>query len=342
MNIAIIERSRKDFITQRDARAWIKTLAPYGRACDRRAFMELAITILPLGVLWYAMWASLSIGYWLTLMLAIPAAGFLVRLFVLQHDCGHGAFFRRRIMNDWAGHIIGVLTLTPHGLWRRTHALHHANAGNLDKRGFGDVETLTVEEYRKRSFCGRFCYRLYRHPLILFGIGPAFLFVVHHRLPIGLMRAGWKPWVSTMTTNMAIAGVVAAMMWCVGVKAFLLIQVPITLLAGSIGVWLFYIQHQFEHGHWDKSQDWNFHDAALYGSSHYDLPALLRWFTANIGLHHVHHLASRIPCYRLPRVLRDHPELRYVGRLTLIESFRCVRLALWDTTRRQLISFREA
>ena len=326
----------------RDARAWAKVLAPYGQAKDPRALIELALTVLPFGALWYAMWATLSLGYWLTLLLAIPAAGFLVRLFVLQHDCSHGAFFRRRAANDWTGHIIGVLTLTPHGLWQRTHALHHANAGNLDRRGFGDVETLTVDEYRKRSPLGRLCYRLYRHPLILFGIGPAFVFVVHHRLPIGLMRAGWKPWFSTMATNFAIACVVIALIWMIGLKAFLLIQIPITLAAGSIGVWLFYVQHQFEHAQWDKTGDWNFHNAALYGSTHYDLPVVLRWLTANIGLHHVHHLASRIPCYRLSRVLRDHPELRSVGRLTLIESVRCVRLALWDTAQRRLISFREA
>lgn len=325
----------------RDARSWPKLLAPYGYASDRRGLIELAITILPFAVLWALMWATLDFGYWITLALSVPAAGFLVRLFIIQHDCGHDAFFRSRLANDWLGRIIGVLTLTPYGVWRRTHALHHAGAGNLDRRGFGDVETLTVDEYRACSPWRRLCYRLYRHPLILFGVGPAFVFIVHHRLPIGLMRAGWKPWVGTMATNLAIAFIVTALMWIVGVKSFLLVHGPIVLTAASVGVWLFYVQHQFEHARWEMGPDWRFHDAALYGSSHYDLPAFLRWFTANIGLHHVHHLSSRIPCYRLPLVLRDHPELRGIGRLTLFESLRCVHLALWDKTQRRLVSFRD-
>jgi omega-6 fatty acid desaturase (delta-12 desaturase) len=287
-------------------------------------------------------WAALDISYWLSLLLAVPAAGFLVRLFMIQHDCSHGAFFRHRHANDWIGRIIGVLTLTPYGFWRRTHALHHASSGNLGRRGFGDVDTLTVEEYRTRSRWGRLRYRLYRHPFIMFGIGPAYLFLLQHRLPVGMMRNGWQPWLSTMATNFAIALIAATLIWFLGVKAFLLVHLPIMLLASSIGVWLFYVQHQFEQTTWESDEDWKLHDAALHGSSHYDLPALLRWFTANIGVHHVHHLCSRIPYYRLPRALRDYPELRGLGRLTLLQSFRCVRLVLWDETQRRLVSFREA
>jgi omega-6 fatty acid desaturase (delta-12 desaturase) len=325
----------------RDARAWAKILAPYGRASDRRGLLELAITIVPFAALWALMWATLGVSYWLTLALAVPAAGFLVRLFIIQHDCSHDSFFRRRLTNTWLGRLIGVLTLTPYGVWRHTHALHHAGSGNLDRRGIGDVETLTVDEYRARSRWGRLCYRLYRHPLILFGLGPAFVFLLHHRLPVGLMRAGWKPWLSTMLTNLSSAAVITALIALIGVKPFLLVHIPIMLTAASVGVWLFYVQHQFEHARWEGKDKWSFHDASLYGSSHYDLPALLRWFTANIGLHHVHHLSSRIPFYRLPIVLRDHPELRTIGRLTLVESFHCVRLALWDETQRRLISFRD-
>jgi omega-6 fatty acid desaturase (delta-12 desaturase) len=174
-----------------------------------------------------------------------------------------------------------------------------------------------------------------------FGVGPAYLFILRHRLPMGQIRGGWQPWLSTMATNIAIATLIATIIWLIGVRAFLLVQLPITILAGSIGVWLFYVQHQFEDTSWAHEERWNFHDAALHGSSHYELPSILRWFTANIGVHHVHHLCSRIPCYRLPQVLLDHPELVDVGRLTLVQSLRCVRLVLWDERRQQLISFRE-
>lgn len=273
--------------------------------------------------------------------LAVPAAGLLVRLFMIQHDCGHGAFFRHRLANDWVGRILGILTLTPYDAWRRSHAVHHATSGNLDRRGIGDVDTLTVGEYLSRARLGRLSYRLYRHPLVMFGVGPAYLFVAQHRLPIGLMGAGWRPWLSTMATNLAIALLVGTLIWLVGLGAFLMVQMPVTLLAASIGVWLFYVQHQFEHTHWEEQPSWNMHEAALHGSSYYELPAVLRWFTANIGVHHVHHLCSRIPYYRLQRVLRDHPDLKGIGRLTIGESFRCVSLVLWDQRQRRLISFRE-
>jgi omega-6 fatty acid desaturase (delta-12 desaturase) len=243
--------------------------------------------------------------------------------------------------NDWVGRVIGVLTLTPYDFWRRTHAIHHATSGHLERRGIGDVDTLTVREYLSLSFWGRLRYRAYRNPLVMFGLGPAYLFILQYRLPVGLLFAGWQPWLSTMATNVAIAAVVAVLIWFIGVWPFLLVQLPIILLAGSVGVWLFYVQHQFETTFWAHEDRWSFQEAALHGSSHYDLPGILRWFTANIGVHHVHHLCSRIPCYRLPRVLREHPELGRVSRLTLLQSFQCVRLALWDESRRRLISFRE-
>ncbi|MGB8044051.1 MAG: fatty acid desaturase, partial [Pseudolabrys sp.] len=260
----------------------------------------------------------------------------------IQHDCGHGAFFPKKWANDWVGRVIGVLTLTPYDFWRRTHAIHHATAGNLDRRGIGDVDTLTVREYFARSRWGRLKYRLYRHPLVMFGIGPAYLFLLQHRLPVGMMRGGWQPWISTQVTNAAIALIAAGLIWLIGIKAFFLVHLPITVLAGVFGVWLFYVQHQFEDTFWNESRGWDLHEAALHGSSHYDLPLPLRWFTANIGIHHVHHLHSRIPYYRLPRVLRDHPELREIGRLTLFQSFRCVRLVLWDEVQQRLVSFRDA
>ena len=325
-----------------DARHLRQLLSRYGRPSDVRSIAELSLTLLPLVALWTAAWLAFSLGYWwVTLLIALPAAGFLVRLFMIQHDCGHGAFFSHRSANDWVGRVIGVLTLTPYDFWRRTHAIHHASSGNLDLRGIGDVDTLTVREFLARSWWGRLRYRIYRHPIVLFGIGPAFLFILQQRLPVGLFRAGWQPWLSTMATNAAIALIVAVLIWFIGVKAFLIVHLPVMLLAASIGVWLFYVQHQFEDTLWEGDRTWVQQDTALYGSSYYDLPALLRWFSANIGVHHVHHLCSRIPFYRLSRVLRDHPELREIGRLTLWESFRCIRFTLWDETGRRLVSFRD-
>jgi omega-6 fatty acid desaturase (delta-12 desaturase) len=324
-----------------DVLAWTKILARYREPSRIRSVTELVITIVPLVLLWVLIWAALDFGYWFGLLLAVPAAGLLVRLFMIQHDCGHGAFFRHRLANDWVGRVLGVLTLTPYDFWRRTHAIHHASSGNLDQRGIGDIDTLTVREYLALSRWGRLRYRLYRHPIVMFGIGPAYLFILQHRLPVGLMRRGWQPWLSTMATNAAIAAVIGTLIWFIGIGSFLLVHLPIMLLAASVGVWLFYVQHQFEDTFWAEDRTWNVHTAALHGSSHYDLPAVLRWFSANIGVHHVHHLCSRIPYYRLPDVLREHPELVATGRLTLIESLRCVRLVLWDERKRRLISFRE-
>jgi len=323
------------------AREWTQILANYRKPNHTRSVLELAMTAGAFGGSWLLMWAALGFAYWLSLLLAVPAAGFLVRLFMIQHDCGHGSFFRHRAANDWVGRAIGALTLTPYDVWRRSHAIHHASSGDLERRGIGDIHTLTVREYLALSRWRRLGYRLYRNPIFMFGLGPAYLFIVQHRLPVGAIRGGLQPWLSTMATNATIAAVILMMMWLVGVKPFLLVHLPITLLAASIGVWLFYVQHQFEDTYWAEAPAWTLHEAALHGSSHYDLPGILRWFTANIGVHHVHHLSSRIPYYRLTSVLRDHPELRAVGRLTLLQSLACVRLVLWDEGRRRLVSFRE-
>jgi omega-6 fatty acid desaturase (delta-12 desaturase) len=305
------------------------------------SWTEIALTLGPLVALWATMWALMHVSYWLSLALAAPAAGFLVRLFMIQHDCGHGAFFRARALNDWVGRFVGVLTLTPYDYWKRTHAAHHAATGNLDKRGLGDIDTLTVQEYLARGWRRRLAYRAYRNPFVMFAIGPAYLFLLQHRLPLGLMRgAGWKPWISTMSTNAAIAVIVALLMWLIGPAAFLMIHGPVILLAACAGVWLFYVQHQFEEGFWAHEGSWSLPEAALKGSTYYDLPIVLRWFSANIGAHHIHHLASRIPFYRLTEALRDYPELADVNRLTLLQSLGCVRFALWDEQARRMISFR--
>ena len=330
------------------ARQWVRTLAPYRDPNHARSIFEIAITFLPFAGLWVLAWATIHLGYWqFSLLPSLLAGGLLVRLFMIQHDCGHGAFFRHRLANDWVGRVIGVLTLTPYDAWRRAHAIHHAGAGNLDRRGIGDIDTLTVGEYRALTPWGRFRYRLYRHPLVMFGLGPAYIFMLRHRLPIsaeghGQGRHRRRAWVSAMATNLGVAALAAVLLWLVGTGPFLLVQLPITRCAAALGVWLFYVQHQFEETYWAEEGEWNLNEAALRGSSHYDLPGVLRWLTANIGMHHIHHLASRIPYYRLPRVLRDHPELSGVSRLTLWQSLGCVRLALWDETQRRLISFRDA
>jgi omega-6 fatty acid desaturase (delta-12 desaturase) len=325
-----------------DPRALTKLIAPFRHPQDSRSLFELAVTAAPFVLLWGLTWTLLGAGYVLGILLAIPAGGFLLRLFLIQHDCGHGAFFRRQWSNDWIGRILGVLTFTPYDYWRRSHAVHHATTGNLDARGVGDVDTLTVAEFQALSFGGRFRYRVYRHPLVLFGFGPAYLFLLRHRLPVGMMRGGWQPWLSVMGTNVSIAAIAGTLIWAMGFKLFLLIHLPITLVAASLGVWFFYVQHQFERTHWDAKEEWSFHSAALHGSSHYDLPGVLRWLTANIGVHHVHHLASRVPFYRLQEVLREVPVLAQVSRVTLRDSIGAVRLVLWDERKRRLVTFAEA
>jgi omega-6 fatty acid desaturase (delta-12 desaturase) len=321
--------------------AWAKILAPYRLPNVSRSIFELAVTAGAFAMFWVLMWTALAVGYWLCLLLAFPTACFLMRLFMIQHDCGHGACFRRRATNDWVGRIIGVVTLTPYSFWLRAHASHHANAGNLDHRGSGDIITLTADEYQALIPPHRIAYRLYRSPFVMFGLIPTYLFVLHYRLPIGLMRAGRQPWISTMGTNAAIVAVVSLLIWLVGLEPFLLVQAPVVIISATIAVWFFYVQHQFEDTLWVHGGDWSFHQAALNGSSHYELPRALAWFTGNIGVHHVHHLSSRIPFYRLPEVIHDHPQLASLGRLTFLQSLRCATLAIWDERQKRLISFRE-
>ena len=338
----ISEISSSSSATAQGSRNLVGSLGRYRETSRPRSLIEIALTVVPLITLWVVMWLSLRVSYGLCLALAVPAAFFMVRLFMIQHDCSHDACFRHRSTNNWVGRIIGVFTLTPHDYWRRTHAIHHASVGNLDQRGIGDVATLTVAEYKAASWRRKLLYRLYRHPAVMFGAGPTYLFLIQHRLPIGLMHAGWWPWLSTMGTNAGTGLIVAAAIWWIGLVPFLMIHLPIVLISSAIGVWLFYIQHQFEETQWSSGADWSHVEAALHGSSHYDLPKVLHWLTANIGLHHVHHLSSRIPFYRLPEVMRDHPELHEVGRITLVESFRCVSLVLWDEGSQRLVSFRAA
>lgn len=321
---------------------WNQKLAAFRKSDWKRSVFELVLTSGALAGLWGLGWMAWAHGLWpVALLLTVPAAMFLVRLFMIQHDCGHGAFFADKAANDWVGRAIGVLTLTPYDYWRRTHAIHHATSGNLDRRGLGVIEMLTVEEYLALPPLKRLGYRLYRNPLVMFGLGPAFVFFIQQRVPVGLMKEGWRPWASTLGNGAAILAGLALLIWLVGWTPILVVNAVTLLIAATIGVWLFFVQHQFEGVAWARNGAWKREDAALHGSSHYDLPTPLRWMTANIGIHHVHHLSSRIPFYRLPDVLKAHPELREVSRIGLRESFRCVRLALWDEAAQRLVSFRE-
>ncbi|MVO15804.1 fatty acid desaturase [Parasedimentitalea huanghaiensis] len=323
------------------ARDWVKTLAKYREPNQWRSAFELSVTVGPFVSLWALAWWSMSISYWLTLAISCVNALFLLRLFTIQHDCGHGSFFKNRFVSDWVGRFIGVLTLTPYDVWRRTHSAHHSASGNLGKRGMGDIHTLTVAEYKELNGFDRFMYRLYRNPITLFGFGPSYLFFVQNRVPLGLMNSV-RYWASAMGTNIAIVAALLVIWYFGGFAAVFLIFVPSTLLAATAGMWLFYVQHQFEDTRWEQDENWQLHDAALHGSSHYVLPAVLQWFSANIGIHHVHHLYSRIPFYRLTEVLRDHAVLAESNKMSIRESLACARLHLWDEKSRQLLSFSQA
>ncbi|MEO0903554.1 MAG: fatty acid desaturase [Pseudomonadota bacterium] len=323
-------------------RDWVQILAKYREPSSIRSSFELAISLIPFVVLWVlACWVA-QYSYIAAFLISAANGLFLLRLFCIQHDCGHGSFYGNRNVSDWVGRALGVVTLTPYDVWRRTHSIHHSHAGDLDQRGIGDVMTLTVEEYHQRTAFGRMLYRAYRHPLVMFGLGPTYLFFLQNRLPMGLMNQGRKYWISAMGTNAAIATILGTIVYFGGLQALFLVFLPTTLIAASIGVWLFYVQHQFETTHWEQNEDWQLHEAALHGSSHYDLPPILRWFTANIGIHHVHHLYSRIPFYRLTEVLRDHNELVEVSRMTIGQSIKCASLDLWDEKSKRLISFAAA
>ena len=320
---------------------WPEVLAPYTKPDLQRSVFQLLNTALPFCFLWALMLQSLAYGYWITLLLAIPTAGFLVRLFIIQHDCGHGSFFKSQTANSILGSILGVVTLTPFAYWQRTHAMHHATSGNLEQRGWGDIRTLTVKEYLSLPTRRRIAYRLYRNPFVLLVVGPAYQFVLKHRFPSHAPRSWKREWAGVHRTNLALLAVIIVIWQTVGWQRFLLVQAPIFLIAGAAGVWMFYVQHQFEDTYWQKRGDWDYYTAGLEGSSYYALPRILQWFTGNIGFHHIHHMASLIPNYRLQQCFEENPELRHVKRLTLPQSLKCFSLALWDEDQQRLIRFRD-
>ena len=325
-----------------EAPSWGARLAPYRHPDLKRSLWQLASTSVLFAAGWVLMYYSLALPYWVTLLLAVPTALLLVRLFIFQHDMGHGSFFRSQRAADVVGTVLGVLTLTPYLYWKRTHAIHHATSGNLDHRGFGDIDTKTVSEYQALGWWGRLKYRVYRNPFVLFVIGPPLHFFVKHRLPTIVPKEWVRERRSILVNDAGLVIFVAGMMWWIGVAPFLKIYLPIALVSCAVGVWLFYVQHQYERTYWDHEPAWNFTEAALAGSSYYHLPRLMRWFTGNIGIHHIHHLHAGIPNYFLQKAFDEQPELRQVTRLTFWRSLACIRLALWDEASRQMVSFRMA
>jgi omega-6 fatty acid desaturase (delta-12 desaturase) len=309
----------------------------------RRSLTQLFVTMgLFLGTFALMRW-SLDISYLLTLALALPAGGLLVRLFVIQHDCGHRAFFKSTLANDWLGRILSLFTVTPYHFWKRTHAIHHASCGNLEKRGIGDISTLTIKEYRGLPFLSRLKYRLYRNPIILILIGTPINFAILQRLPFGQPLPAHQIWRSVLGLDLALVFFLGGLIYLFGAGTFLAVYLPILFVASAVGGWLFFVQHQYNDVYWEQDEEWSFHLAGLLGSSYYVLPKAVQWFTGSIGLHHIHHLDSRIPNYRLQECLNASPELLSIPKkLHFFESLKCIPLALWDEDNRKLVSFSEA
>ncbi len=324
--------------TRPDIAAWKEIVAKYQKSSTARALWQIINTLVPYGFLWYLMYRSASISLWLTLPLAALAGAFLVRVFIIFHDCGHGSFFKSRAANDFVGFLSGILTFTPYYHWRWEHALHHASSGDLDRRGTGDVWTLTVQEYLESSRWRKFSYRLARNPIVLFVIAPTFLFLARQRFvnPDASKRERH----SVHAMNAAIFGMAAALSLVFGWKAYLLIQLVILMVAGGAGVWLFYVQHQFEGVYWERGGDWDYTAAALQGSSFYKLPKVLQWFSGNIGFHHMHHLSPRIPNYNLERCHKADPLFQEVKPITLFASLKSFTFRLWDEKRKELVGYR--
>ncbi len=318
---------------------WKEIVAPFQVPSLPRAVWQMVNTFVPLALLWYAMDRSLAVSYWLTLGLAALAGLMIVRAFIMFHDCGHGSFFKSKRANDILGFITGMLTFTPYLHWRWQHSVHHATSGDLDRRGDGDIWTMTVKEYQEATPKRRFFYQLVRNPVVLFILGPLFLFLIHQRFPSP--RAKDKDRASVLWMNVALALMVAGMSWLFGFKAYVMMQLPVTMFAGMAGIWMFYVQHQYEDVYWEHREDWDYTTAALEGSSYYKLPKVLQWCTGNIGFHHIHHLSSRIPNYHLERCHYSHPLFHSVKPITLLSSLKCINLRLWDEEARQLITFRQ-
>ena len=317
--------------------AWKEAVARHQTPSFRGSVWQLANSLIPYLVLWGLMAWTLSISYWITLALAVPAAGFLVRTFIIFHDCCHGSFFRSRRANTFWGRVTGVLTFTPYQQWRHSHAMHHATSGDLDRRGEGDVWTLTVSEYLHASRWKRFGYRLVRNPIVLFVLAPLYLFLIQYRIPS--RGAGKRERRSVYGLDLTLLAIVVLMSLTIGIKTFLWVQLPTSMLATVAGVWLFYVQHQFEGVYWERREHWDFVGAALNGSSYYKLPRVLQWFSGNIGFHHIHHLSPGIPNYNLEKWHREEPVFKKVKAITFWASMKSLTFRLWDEQRGKLVGY---
>jgi omega-6 fatty acid desaturase (delta-12 desaturase) len=323
-----------------DTRNWRPLVTEYQRPSLGRAVLQLATTLVPLALVFAATYRLLALSPWWTLLLALPTAALLVRTFVLMHDCAHGSFFLSKRANRVVGAVTGLLTLIPFEHWRHEHSLHHASAGDLDRRGHGDVETLTVREYLGRTRWGRLRYRIVRHPLVYLLLGPLF-FVLDKRVPPRGPSAGRRQIASVWLNNLAIVMAGGGLLALFGSRV-LLVYLPAYYIAIVAGIWLFFVQHQFEETYWEQHQQWDYADAAIAGSSYFELPAVLQWFTGSIGFHHVHHLGPKIPNYNLQRCHEENPIFHRATVITLRRSISALRLALWDEDAGRLVRFDRA
>lgn len=330
----------QEFARQIDAQRGVirDILARYQKPSISRSAWQLINTLVPLLVVWIAaVYVFYNFSYWLVLPLILLGGGFMVRVFIIFHDCGHGSFFSTKAANDWVGRILGVIVFSPYDFWRHDHAVHHASSGNLDKRGVGDVPTWTIEEYNSKPWYAKLGYRLMRHPLILLTFVAFYIFVISHRF--WMPGAGQREKLSIIYTNLALVVIGGLLSWAIGWQAYLAIQFPMLMVASAGGIWLFYVQHNFEGTYWERQEEWDFYKAGLLGSSYYKLPAILNWFTGNIGFHHIHHLSPKIPNYYLPKVHFEHPIFQQVRPLTLWRSFKSLGYRLWDEQRKQMVGF---
>lgn len=316
-----------------------KNVAAFEQTNTRSSIWQLINTLGPLLLLWYAAYLSLSISYWLTLPISIVAAGFVIRTFIIFHDCGHQSFFKSKRANDFVGTITGVITLCPYQQWKNTHAIHHATSSNLDKRGTGDMWVLTIEEYVAAGFWQRLAYRFYRNPLVMFVLGPIYIFLISYRF--NRKGAKRKEKINTHVTNISIVVVYALLCWAIGWEAFVLVQAPVFFVSGMLGIWLFYVQHQFEESYFEHDEEWSYVNAAVEGSSYYKLPAVLQWITGNIGFHHVHHLSPKVPNYHLEEAHNATPPLQKATTITIGTSLKSLRFRLWDEQHKTFVSFGE-
>jgi len=318
---------------------WKTLVSKYYLSNTWKSIWQLSNSFIPYIIALILMYLSIDLSYFLTLALSLPACGFLARIFIIQHDCGHGSFFNSQKANDWLGMVCSIFTFTPYHQWRKSHAIHHARSGNLERRGIGDIYTMTVGEYLNLSGWGKLKYRLYRNPLFLFVIIPTILFLIIYRFPNYRQKALKSVYTNTYYTTLVIGLLIGAVIWLAGLKAFLLILLPIVIITSSAGAWLFFVQHQFEDAYWANQEEWDYAKAALNGSSYYKLPKVLQWFTGNIGFHHIHHLSPRIPNYKLEKCHKENPALHTSAVLTLRSSFRSIFLSLWDERNKKLVSF---